>query len=74
MPRKQDDNFEGFYLLSKYRITLIRWDDEWGHWRLGLNWNGKDDYFYIVEMPTIKECIDEAVNFVREHGEIQEEE
>ena len=54
---------EKFKKLSKYKITLIRWDDEWKHWRLGLNWEGENNYEFICEKPTIDECLDLAIKY-----------
>ena len=55
---------EKLYKLSQYKITLIRWKDEWKHWRLGLDWNSEDDFFFVVEKPTINECLNEALNYI----------
>lgn len=54
-----------FEELSQYKITLIRWRDEWGHWRLGLDWNNENDYEYIVEESTIKKCLEKAIEYHR---------
>lgn len=53
-----------FDKLGKYEITLRKWDDEWGHWRLGLEWEGENRYEFICEKPTIEECLDMAIKYV----------
>lgn len=53
---------EKFRQLSNYSITIIRWDKN-GDWRLGLNWEDNDHEF-IVEKPTVEECLDEAIKYV----------
>lgn len=53
-----------FFGSLGYEITLVQWQDEHKHWRLGLDWKDKDNYFYICEMPTIEECVDRALLFI----------
>lgn len=50
--------------LSRYQITLIRWNDEYKHWRLGLDWKSKNDYYFICEKPTVDECLDCAIAYI----------
>jgi len=52
--------------LNTYDITLIQWQDEWNHWRLGINWVDEDNYLYIVEQPTVQECLTKALEFIKE--------
>ncbi len=55
--RKDDDSPE-------YDVTLIQWNDKWGHWRLGLNWIDSENYEYIVEKPTIEECLKATFEYI----------
>jgi len=60
-----------YYKLDKYAIKLVRWNDEYGNWRLGLNWNSENDFVYICEKPTVEECLDSAIEYVENlKGEI----
>lgn len=61
--RSQQDAFNQ---LGKHKITLIRWDDDWKHWRLGLDWKNENDYEYLVERPTVAECVKYAIEYVKE--------
>ena len=55
---------EKFNALGAYKITLIQRKDEWKHWRLWLNRENENDYEYIVEKPTIEECLDCAIEYI----------
>ena len=56
---------EKFDKLGEYKITLIQWKDEWKHWRLGLDWKSEHDYTFICEHPTIEECLDSAIAYLK---------
>lgn len=58
---------EKINLLSNYQITLIRWKDNYKHWRLGLDWKDENDYEFICEQPTVHQCLDLAIEYVRTH-------
>ncbi len=53
-----------FNKLSAYEVRLIRWNDERGHRRLWLDRVDENNYFFIVEKPTIEECLDSAIDFL----------
>ena len=55
---------EKFEKLSRYKITLRQWKDEWKHWRLGLDWNSETDYEFLCEKPTVEECLDCAISYL----------
>lgn len=50
-------------ILWDYQITMIRWKLDWKHWRVWLNRESETDYFFIVEKPTIDECLDECIKY-----------
>jgi len=59
-----------FDKLGKYKITLIKWNDEWGHWRMWID-NRNDDKDsdddeseFICEKPTVEECLDSAIAYI----------
>lgn len=58
---------EKLKLLGYFKITLIQWKDEFGHWRLGLDWENEDEYYFICEYKTIDECLDSAIKYLKEH-------
>lgn len=39
-------------------LTFIKWQDKWGHYRAGINWKTGDDYLFICEKPTPKQCLE----------------
>ena len=53
-----------FDKLGKYEVTLIQWQDEWKHWRLGLDWKNDQEYEFVCEYPTIEECLDCAIAYI----------
>lgn len=58
---------EKFAQLGKYEITLIQWQEEPNHWRLGLDWKSADVYEFICEQPTIEQCLDMAIKYLKEN-------
>jgi hypothetical protein len=60
---------EKFEILSKYKITLLKWPNEQA-WRLGLDWESETDYIFVCEASTAEECLDIAVEFVLKFEEI----
>ena len=55
---------EKFDKLWGYEIRLMQRQDEWKHWRLWLKRSSPTDYEYIVEKPTIEECLDRAIEYI----------
>ena len=55
---------EKFNKLWGYELKLIQRQDHRKHWRLWLNRNSPTDYEYIVEQPTIEECLDRAIEYM----------
>lgn len=56
---------EKFKKLGMYEITLIQWQDDYKHWRLGLDWKDENQYFFICEKTTIEECLDCAIEYIK---------
>lgn len=56
---------EKFKKLGLYEITIIQWQDDYKHWRLGLDWKNEDQYFFICEKPTVEECLDCAIEYIK---------
>lgn len=45
-------------LGNPYDVTVTQWRDEWGHWRVGLNWDTHtSDHLFLVEKPTLQEAL-----------------
>lgn len=55
------------YIGLKYKVTLVRWNDEWKHWRGGLDWKGEHDFEYVVEKPTVTEVVDALYKYAKEN-------
>lgn len=55
---------EKFDFLGKYKLTFIQRPDQWKHWRLWLN-REEESFEYICEKPTIEECLDMAIEYIR---------
>lgn len=45
---------------SKKMLRVEKWKDKHGHWRAGIEWYGEDEYEFIVEKPSLKECLTEV--------------
>ena len=65
---------EKFDKLGEYKITLIQRPDGHKHWRLRISKTNKEWYFteeyeYVIEQPTIEECLDRAIRYI-ETGEV----
>lgn len=52
------------YLNTKYVVRMEQWNDEFKHWRVGLDWLDEDKYVYIVEKPELCDALWEAVKYV----------
>ena len=53
-----------FDKLWQYRITLIQRNDKRKHWRLWLNKEWIKEDIYLIEQPTIEQCLDRAIRFI----------
>ncbi len=42
---------------SKYQIRIEQWKDEHKNWRVGLDWKDNGDHIFVVEKPTLAECL-----------------
>ena len=53
-----------------YVVKADQWEDEWRHWRVGLNWFGTDEYFFLCEELTLKKgllsCLEYAEKSLEE--------
>lgn len=38
-------------------LRIERWRDEYKHWRVGINWFSEDEFDFVVEKPTLEECM-----------------
>jgi hypothetical protein len=52
------------YIGSKKFLTIKRWNDDWKHWRAGIEWNSEDDVEFVCERPTLEECLDDIIDFI----------
>lgn len=62
------DMSEKLEILWWYQITMIRWLTDWKHWRVWLNREDARRYDFIVEKPTVEECIDECIKYHNENN------
>jgi hypothetical protein len=42
---------------SKKMLRIERWRDNFKHWRVGIEWYGKDDYEFICEYADLRKCL-----------------
>jgi len=45
-------------IASFKMLRIERWRDKWGHWRAGIEWYSEDEYEFLCEKPTLKECLE----------------
>lgn len=45
------------WISSEKMLRIERWRDEYKHWRAGIEWYSEDRYEFIVEKPTLLECL-----------------
>lgn len=55
---------EKFEKLSKYKIKLIKRQDEQA-WRLWLNREDEYNFLFMCEKKTINDCLDCAIDFIK---------
>lgn len=58
------------YIGSKKMLRLEQWRDEHGAWRAGIEWYSSDRYEFICEKPTLDECLDLIIQYMR--GELDD--
>lgn len=52
-------------IAGRDTLRIEQWKDEYKHWRVGVNWFDKDRYDYIVEKPTLEECLENVLDFYK---------
>ena len=51
------------FLKKDYKIRVEQWNDEWGHWRVGLDWFNLEDFEFVVEKEELADALWEAVKY-----------
>lgn len=50
------------YVSTKHMLTISQWDDDFKHYRVGINWDYKNgDVEFLVERPTLEMALDEII-------------
>lgn len=53
-------------ISAQRSLTIQQWRDQWGHWRVGIDWWGENDYWFIVEKRTLESALHEAYLFFKD--------
>ena len=49
---------------SKKMLRMEQWRDDFGSWRVGIEWYDEDNYEFVCEYPTLKMCLKECINYI----------
>lgn len=50
-----------------HSVWCDKWHDQWGHWRVALDWQGGEvgQYLFICEKPTLLEAVETALDYAK---------
>ena len=53
------------YVSTRHMLTIKQWDDDYRHYRVGINWDYKTgDVEFLIERPTLEMALDDVIEVI----------
>ena len=56
-------------ISSSYALRIEQWRDEYGHYRVGIDWYSEKDYLVVIEKPTLYQALSALLVYIVQNHE-----